>query len=94
VNTLINAKELRASFPTVVKKVRRGVWYTVVYRNRPVFQLIPVEDLSMPVGDLAGDPLYHAAALGRSTDGGTAADHDRPLYSNRSDEPTVFCFRR
>jgi len=35
----------------------------------------------MPAGDLAGDPLYRAAALGRSTDGGTAADHDRLLYT-------------
>jgi len=80
-NTLINAKELRASLPAVVKKVRRGVRYTVVYRSRPAFQLIPVEDLSMPAGDLAGDPLYRAVALGRSTDGGTAADHDRLLYA-------------
>jgi len=80
-NTLINAKELRGSLPTVVKQVRRGVRYTVVYRSRPAFQLIPVEDSSMPAGDLAGDPLYRAAPLGRSTDGGTAADHDRLLYA-------------
>jgi len=80
-NTLINAKELRASLPAVVRKVRRGVRYTVVYRSRPAFQLIPVEDLSMPTSDLAGDPLYHAVALGHSTDGGTAADHDRLLYA-------------
>jgi prevent-host-death family protein len=80
-NTLINAKELRGSLPTVVKQVRRGVRYTVVYRSQPAFQLIPVEDSSMPTGDLAGDPLYRAAALGRSTDGGTAADHDRLLYA-------------
>ena len=80
-NTLINAKELRASLPAVVEKVRRGARFTVVYRSRPAFQLIPVEDLSMPAGDLAGDPLYRAVALGRSTDGGTAADHDRLLYA-------------
>jgi prevent-host-death family protein len=80
-NTLINAKELRATLPAVVEKVRRGARYTVVYRSRPAFQLIPVEDSSAPASDLAGDPLYRAAALGRSTDGGTAADHDRLLYA-------------
>lgn len=79
-NTLINAKELRASLPAVVEKVRRGARYTVVYRSRPAFQLIPVEDSSAPAEALAADPLYRAPALGRSTDGKTAADHDRLLY--------------
>jgi prevent-host-death family protein len=80
-NTLINVKELRASLPTIVEKVRRGARYTVVYRSRPAFQLIPIEDSAMPASDLAGDPLCRAAALGRSTDGGTAGDHDRLLYA-------------
>ena len=79
-NTLINAKELRATLPAVVKKVRRGARYTVVYRSRPAFQLIPVEDSTVSIGDLAGDPLHRAGPLGRSTDGRTAADHDRLLY--------------
>jgi Fic family protein len=26
------------------------------------------------------DPLYRASAIGRSTDGGAAAEHDSPLY--------------
>ena len=79
-NTLINAKELRATLPAVVEKVRRGARYTVVYRSRPAFQLIPVEDQSVPAGSIAGDPLYRAGALGRSTDGRPAADHDQVLY--------------
>jgi prevent-host-death family protein len=80
-NTLINAKELRATLPAVVEKVRRGARYTVVYRSRPAFQLIPVDDSPTPVGNAAGDPLYRAAALGRSTDGRTAGDHDQVLYT-------------
>ena len=62
-NTLITAKELRASFPTVVRRVRKGARYTVIYRSRPAFQLSPVEESSTPAGDAAGDPLYRAAAL-------------------------------
>jgi prevent-host-death family protein len=80
-NTLITTKELRATLPTVVERVRRGARFTVVYRSRPAFQLIPVEDASAPVGEVAADPLYRAAPLGRSTDGRTADDHDRQLYA-------------
>lgn len=80
-NTLITTKELRATLPTVVERVRRGTRYTVVYRSRPAFQLIPVEDASAPIGEITGDPLYRAAPLGRSTDGCTATDHDRLLYA-------------
>jgi antitoxin (DNA-binding transcriptional repressor) of toxin-antitoxin stability system len=80
-NTLITAKELRASFPTVVRRVRKGARYTVIYRSRPAFQLSPVEESSTPAGDAAGDSLYRAAALGRSTDAVAAADHDHLLYA-------------
>lgn len=80
-NTLITAKELRATLPTVVARVRRGGRYTVVYRSRPAFQLIPVDSSPTPGGNHAEDPLFRAAALGRSTDGQSAADHDRLLYS-------------
>ncbi len=79
-NTVISAKELRASLLTVVERVRRGGRYTVVYRSRPAFQLIPVDSTSVPDGDTASDSLYRAAPLGRSTDGRAAADHDRLLY--------------
>ncbi len=80
-NTLITTKELRATLPTVVERVRRGARFTVVYRSRPAFQLVPVDDASRPVGEIASDSLYRAPALGRSTDGRTAADHDRLLYA-------------
>jgi antitoxin (DNA-binding transcriptional repressor) of toxin-antitoxin stability system len=79
-NTVINAKELRAALPEVVQKVRRGMRFTVLYRSRPAFQVIPVDAAEGPVGEVAEDPLYRAKALGRSVDGGSAADHDAVLY--------------
>ena len=80
-NTIINAKELRASLPKVVEKVRRGARYTVLYRSRPAFQLVPIDGAAGALGDLKDDPLYHAKPLGHSTDGQRAADHDSILYS-------------
>ena len=79
-NTMINAKELRASLPEVVEKVRRGARFTVLYRSRPAFQVVPMDAAPGALGDLKDDPLYHAKPLGRSTDGRRAADHDAILY--------------
>ena len=79
-NTLINAKELRASLPAIVGKVRRGARFTVLYRSRPAFQVVPVDANAETAGDLEGDSLYRAKPIGRSTDGRSAADHDSLLY--------------
>jgi antitoxin (DNA-binding transcriptional repressor) of toxin-antitoxin stability system len=79
-NTLINAKEFRASLPSLVQKVRRGARFTVLYRSRPAFQVVPVDAALGAVGDLESDPLYRAKPVGRSTDGRSAADHDSLLY--------------
>ena len=79
-NTIINAKELRAALPEVVAKVRRGARFTVLYRSRPAFQVIPVDAATHPGGDLKDDPLYRAKPLGRSADGHRAAEHDALLY--------------
>lgn len=79
-NTLISAKELRASLPDLVAKVRRGGRFTVLYRSRPAFQVVPVEAAAAEAGDLEQDPLYRAPALGRSSDGDSAANHDAVLY--------------
>ena len=79
-NSIINAKELRGSLPKVVQKVRRGARFTVLYRSRPAFQVIPVDAGAYPLGKLEDDPLYRAKPLGRSNDGQSAADHDRLLY--------------
>jgi antitoxin (DNA-binding transcriptional repressor) of toxin-antitoxin stability system len=79
-NTVINAKELRASLPEVVERVRRGARFTVLYRSRPAFQVIPVGAANPPKGKVEDEPLYRAKPLGRSTDRRSAADHDALLY--------------
>ena len=79
-NVPINAKRLRATLPDVVERVRRGARFTVIYRSRPAFQIVPVNDSEAASGALADDPLYRARAVGRSTDGRSAADHDAALY--------------
>lgn len=79
-NVSINAKRLRGSLPEVVERVRKGTRFTVVYRSRPAFQIIPVGEADQPPGPLTDDPLYRVGPVGRSSDGHTAADHDRLLY--------------
>jgi antitoxin (DNA-binding transcriptional repressor) of toxin-antitoxin stability system len=79
-NVAINAKRLRATLPEVVERVRKGTRFTMIYRSRPVFQIVPVNASEhAPVG-LSDDSLYRAGAVGRSTDRRTATDHDRTLY--------------
>ena len=79
-NIPINAKRLRGSLPDVVERVRKGARFTVIYRSRPAFQIVPVHDGEHAAGPLSDDPLYRAPAVGRSRDGRTAADHDAALY--------------
>jgi len=81
---IINVKELRASMQEVLKRVRQGDQYTVIYRSRPAFKIVAVdaeEALNVP---LENDPLYGAPAVGRSHDGLTAQDHDLSLYGKYS----------
>ena len=58
----------------------RGMRFTVLYRSRPAFQVVPVDASEKPTGEVAEDPLYRAKPLGRSVDGRSAADHDGSLY--------------
>jgi antitoxin (DNA-binding transcriptional repressor) of toxin-antitoxin stability system len=76
----INAKQLRASLPKLVERVRKGGRFTVLYRSRPAFQIVPVGETDVPPGPLESDPVYRAPAVGRSTDGRTATEHDAVLY--------------
>jgi antitoxin (DNA-binding transcriptional repressor) of toxin-antitoxin stability system len=64
----------------VVERVRKGTRFTVIYRSRPAFQIVPMHEAAQPSVALADDPLYCAQAVGRSRDGRTAADHDAVLY--------------
>ena len=79
-NTTINVKELRGSLPKLVERVRKGARFTVLYRSRPAFQIVPVDETAAPRMSPEGDPLYHARPVGRSSDGRTAAEHDVVLY--------------
>jgi prevent-host-death family protein len=76
----INTKELRASLPAVVRRVRRGERITVLYRSRPAFRIVPVDDADRADGPLEADSLFRAPAVGRSTDGRAASEHDALLY--------------
>ncbi|OLC40397.1 MAG: hypothetical protein AUH43_26555 [Acidobacteria bacterium 13_1_40CM_65_14] len=82
-NISINAKRLRASLPDVVERVRKGTRFTVIYRSRPAFQIVPVDQGEHPQEALDKDPLYGAGPVGRSSDGLTAADHDAVIYAKR-----------
>jgi len=76
----INAKQLRASLPDVVERVRKGARFTVIYRSRPAFQIVPLGEVEESTVPLEEDPLYEAGPVGASRDGGSAADHDKVLY--------------
>ncbi len=79
-NTIINVKQLRGSLPKLVKRVRKGARFTVLYRSRAAFQIVPVDETAPPQASPEDDPLYHAKPVGRSSDGRTAAEHDDILY--------------
>ncbi len=79
-NIPINAKRLRATLPDVVERVRKGTRFTVIYRSRPAFQIVPIGDAGVTPGPLADEGLYRAEAVGSSRDGRTSADHDAVLY--------------
>ena len=79
-NITIHAKELRGALPRVVERVRKGARFTVIYRSRPAFQIVPVDETTPPSSELEADPLYRAGPVGRSSDGRTAAEHDADLY--------------
>lgn len=60
----INAKQLRASLPETVRRVRRGERFTVLYRSRPAFRIVRVDeapDGSLP--PLAEDPQVNAPVV-------------------------------
>jgi prevent-host-death family protein len=79
-NVPINAKRLRATLPDVVERVRKGTRFTVIYRSRPAFQIVPVDDKGSASISLADDTLYRAQPVGASDDGRTSIDHDAILY--------------
>lgn len=79
----VNVKELRRDLARVLRRVERGARVTIVYRSRPVCQLVPLGTADVGATKLEDDPLYEAPAVGRSSDGRMAADHDDVLYAAR-----------
>jgi antitoxin (DNA-binding transcriptional repressor) of toxin-antitoxin stability system len=77
--TTINAKQLCAWLPRLVARVRKGARYTVLYRSRPAFQIVPIDDPEAAAGPLDDDSVYGSGPVGRSRDGRGAADHDPDL---------------
>jgi antitoxin (DNA-binding transcriptional repressor) of toxin-antitoxin stability system len=78
---IINTKELRSSLPKIIESVRKGEKFTVLYRSRPAFRIVPIEEELHITSPLSSDPLYQAQAIGESSDGLGGADHDTLLYS-------------
>ncbi len=78
--SIINAKTLRAQLATILERVRKGERITVIYRSQAVCRLVPVEGAEQPLGPPNEDPLYRAGAVGCSNDGLTASEHDAVLY--------------
>ncbi len=80
-STTINAKQMRADLPDLVKRIGKGESFTVLYRSRPAFKLVPVNNLlASDLPQLENDPLYQAPPLGASGKKHLAAEHDRHLY--------------
>jgi hypothetical protein len=67
-------------FRTSSSGVRKGTRFTVIYRSRPAFQIVPVDDQGSAPISLADDTLYRAQPVGSSDDGRTSIDHDAILY--------------
>ena len=77
---VISAKQLRAHLQDIVAQVRRGGRFTVLYRSRPAFDIVPVGTPGTPPVALEADPLYGAEPVGSSSTGDVAGHHDEILY--------------
>ena len=77
---MISAKQLRERLQDVVEKVKHGGRFTVLYRSRPAFDIVPVGSPPLEHTPLESDPLYQATPVGSSGSGDAAAQHDEVLY--------------
>jgi hypothetical protein len=82
VKKVAHAIESFASRPVLVGKSRRGTPSKPRRRNKRAIQVEPKGKLPVSAPDLAKDTLYRAKAVGCSTDGRAAADHDSLLLAN------------
>lgn len=79
--TTINARELRRNLARVVKQAGMGQHFRVLYRSRVAFEIVPPGADVATVTDLQEDSLFGAAAVGSSSDGLAARNHDQELYA-------------
>ena len=79
--TTINARDLRKDLARVVRLARMGQHFRVLYRSHVAFEIVPPGTEPAQTSDLLSDSLYGAAAVGASSDGFAARDHDRELYA-------------
>lgn len=79
-NLIINAKELRAQLPKLVERVRKGARFTVLYRSRPAFRIVPMDDAPAKLCPLEEEPLYRAKPLCNVKGGPSSAEHDKVIY--------------
>ena len=82
--TTISAKELRAHLRSVVSKVKHGESFTVLYRSRQAFAIVPVGHGTVRECPLELDSLYGAQPVGKSSSGTAARSHDEVLYRRSS----------
>lgn len=78
--TTINARELRRDLAKVVRRVRMGQRFTVLYRSRVAFEIVPPGERLAIKSDVEMDSLFDATPVGSSANGLAALDHDRDLY--------------
>ena len=76
----INARQLRKDLAAVVKQVGKGQRFSVLYRSRVAFEIVPPHTESVS-SFLQDDPLFNATAVGRSDRGRPALEHDQVLYA-------------
>ena len=59
--SVINAKTLRTHLERILRRVSKGQKFTVLYRSRPVCQLVPLTSDALSAGKLKEDPLFQGA---------------------------------
>jgi len=77
---ILNTKELRNQLSEIVKRTKQGEQFTILYRSKPAFRIVPVMPTVEENIKVKKDSLYKMKALGATKDGLTAADHDSVLY--------------
>ena len=82
VSEIINTKQLRLELPRIIRRIAEGRRYLVLHRSKPTFEIIPHQGDAAPLPPLEKDPLFRLGALGASSDGASAAEHDRFLYGS------------